>query len=249
MSAKDVYLDGLEHKLELGKRWHATWLPDASVRVGMIGQPTDRQFNRTADLTTRGIQAGISTEDGGSSIAYSTSDSVDFLVGVQGKSNVNFSGLADGEAGVKVAFHRGDAVAVSFVGLSTEQVDDEKQLAEAMVDAYGDNRLETGDCVVSRVLSAKSGFALVAADAGAEVSLKASANLGSGSVDVGSLNAAMDLKHQSKMSLAVTMPNGARPAYRMLMLDERGVFVRRPIVVAAAVATEPEYLAVVGEDS
>jgi hypothetical protein len=247
MNARNTYLDALEDKLGLGKKWHANWLPGSTIEVGMVGSFDDGQFTQTADLEARGISLELGKDqDSGGNLSYASGGAVEFRAGVQGETDVKFAGLADGEAGVKVSFSRENAVAVSFLDIRGEGARDEKKLAEDMVAAFRKDRsIEIGECVVCRVLNADSGFALVSAESAAEVDMKAKAKIGSGPVDVGSLETTFDLKSQSKMSFAATMPSGAVAAYRILKLDDVGIFVLTPVVRSALVAEPPNYLATV----
>jgi hypothetical protein len=245
MNARDTYFDALEDKLGLGRKWHANWLPGSAIEVGMVGSLDDGQFTHTANLKARGIDLEAEKDQqSGGDLSYASSGSVEFQAGVQGESEIDFAGLADGEAGVKVSFSRENAVAVSFLGTRGEGARDERKLAEDIVAAFRKDRsFEVGECVVCRVLHADSGFALVSAGSTAEVAMKANVKIGKGPIDIGSVKGALDLKSQSEMSFAATMPAGAIAAYRVLRLDDVGIFVLTPKVRAALVAEPPDYLA------
>jgi hypothetical protein len=225
-SAKDVYVNAIEGRLDLGEGWHAVWLPGARIEVGMVGRLVDDVFNVYGRLSDsdRGIHFDVDSQPQHSHLSYATQGGVDIVAKAQGSTNAAFKHIAAADAGVKFAFKQEKAVAVAFHELVEKHVASYRQLERDVVAAADDRekRMEYGDIVITHVIHAASGVALMAERSGSEVELKADVNLGDGPIDVGKVGGKLSIVTEEAMVFAATMPDGVTVAYRAGVVTTSG---------------------------
>ena len=199
----------------------------------MVGRLVDDVFNVYGRLSDpdRGIHFELDDLPQGGGLSYATQGGVDITAKAKGSTNAAFKHVAEAEAGVKFAFKREKAVAVAFQGLSQRHFKSERQVEREVVRAADDpeKRMDFNDVVITHVLRAESGLALMAERSGSEVELKVDVDLGNGPIDVGQVGGSVSIVTQESMVFAASMPNEAIVAFRAVVVTREG-FASRTVV-------------------
>jgi hypothetical protein len=231
-SARAIYEYAVEQQLDLGSFYHAVWRVGEDYDVGDLAREARGSVIVGGKLSDRDRRIHFEVgeldrrPDG---YSYATADAVSVSSKLKGQSDASFSWLSKAEAGIKVQFHKANAIALRATDVTTRRVKSERELVREMELAWYDSRrIDTGDIVITEVLRATSGLVAVSGSDEASIEVAASVSVGSGTASLGDVSGLVRTAGESKTDFSVTVPNGFTVAYRALEVDERGIFFRRP---------------------
>lgn len=104
--------------------YHATWLPDTSLRLGDVGILQDGVFVRQGDLSHFGIEFAARPDSTPSRLDYTASNNVQVTFKASGESNTALPGLPVAQAGVGFAFVRAGEFALRAEEAYEPTIDD-----------------------------------------------------------------------------------------------------------------------------
>jgi hypothetical protein len=249
VSAKDIYVEAIEKRLNLGT-YFAMWPVGQDIEVGMIGRREDKSFVPKGDLRRFETVELAPPDERPDGLNYASGRGVDVNVSTNAETGGPVSNVTDVELKAEVKFHSKDQIALRATGVRFLRVVDEREFADRIINAFYNKEVREGDQFVAAIVTAESGAAGVSADAGASMTLTGKGKLTAGTKTLGALEAGIKIGNTSKTALDVPMPNGFVVAYRILELDKKGLFWQEPVVEAvrkgitdAVDGKEPEYVA------
>jgi hypothetical protein len=245
-SAREIYIEAIEEKLDLGEWYNATWPIGADVEIGMVvAVDGDLIVRGRLSDPDRGVAFTVDDSDQRpDSYQYASEGGVDVVAKAAGEDSGTFKWIGKASAGVKLTFTSENAVAIRATNVVRRGITNERQLARAIISAWHDGRrMDTGDVIITELLQTDSGFAAVSSARGAEIEVTAKADIGTGPISLGSLDGELHIAGQSKTQFAEDVPKGFAIAYRALEVDEVGLFRRHPAIFRRGILPERDYLA------
>ena len=191
MSQYDVYRSVFRDRFGV-KTWIPAWRPGADLRLGRAGRIVGGEFVYEYDLKDRGVSLPSEQPRSESETDYqwTTENGVDISVKAAGQTDAAFQSLAKADVGFKLAFRSSDAMAIVYRGVAERHLGDQRALAERIVESWNGGpwpKMQIGDVAITSLLVASWGFAFGASQVGAEVVIRAEADLGTPAADLGSI--------------------------------------------------------------
>jgi hypothetical protein len=235
-SARLVYLDELNDRLDYPGTWHPLWDPGTPIVFGSVGRIKNGAFAAADVAVNRGVKLPADRQSGPThSKSFTSASGVSMDADVSGSTDQRFSFIGSAAAGVIFSFAAAESIALVAENALYTIVPAEKQIAERMKEALDGKRMMVGDVLVTGLLEAESGIVLISGEGTASVEATTNVNLGKGPVDIGKVSGKLSVAHRSNMQYWQPYPEGLVLAYKGLKIVDHGIlFVRwRPEVVTA----------------
>jgi hypothetical protein len=230
ISAQDKYFEAIQEGLGLGG-YYAMWPAGRPVTLGAIGKLNGRVYDPRGHLRDYVAVEQDPTDDQPHELTYGHGHGIDVTFKVGGATGAITQALADVDLAVQLTFHARDQVALRAVGVRYPQVRDARKFSRSILANIGRAHLEYGDVFVTGMITADSGAAAVSAVAGAMIELTGKGDVSPGAaVTLASLKAGISIANSSDTSLLVPMKHGFVVAVRLVSLDKKGIFKKRPII-------------------
>ncbi|KAB1141120.1 hypothetical protein F7R91_33440 [Streptomyces luteolifulvus] len=172
-------------------------------------------------LDENGIATGVpTTPDQRSQITWNSEGAVDITFKASGQSAGVFTSLADAQAGALVAFSRGNSVLVAFRDLVECRLPSQPVLATTLIRRYWAGTWPRDWCVVSHLVTARSGTILVAGEKGSVVELAANASAAMAPTTLVDIAAHVGVTRSSGLALEL-LGEHITPFFRVLRLRRR----------------------------
>ena len=197
--------------------FYASWPPGSLVEVGEIGILRDGAFIHTSHLRDHGVKFTKQTVDA-PSMRYASKGGVKFVASAKGETEKAISTIAKVDAGLKIAFTKEGALVFVLDPATDDRIKNVDAIADWLEEAYRKKVLPRDRVVISHVRRAGGGVIAMAQEAGAEVELKAAAELGSGAVTLAKVGGKLELVTANATEF-VSVPrgkSGMTPVYRFL---------------------------------
>lgn len=206
-----------------GPGYWVTWHPSSRQALGAYGTVRKRTVVPVGDLPDQDIEPATvdpRTKDG---LVWYTKGAVQVKHGATAQTGVPMANLADAQGRMLVTFTRRNAVLVVYQGLSEHRLASQPKVAAQLVDRYLAGAWELDWCVVSHLVTARSGTVLMARDKGAAIQFAAKAAAGAGPVGLADLASKAHSTYSSELACELVGAT-VTPFYRVLRLRRR--FVR-----------------------
>ncbi|MEW1773245.1 hypothetical protein [Streptomyces sp. NPDC086777] len=206
-----------------GQDYWVTWHPSSRLSLGAIGTVGHPGLVPIGELLDHGIVQPEVEPGGRDSLTWQTAGAVKVTHRAAAEAGEPTGALAAARAGTLVEFTHKNAVLVVYRGLSETRLADQPGLAKELIRRYWNGDWKTDWCVVSHLVTARSGTVLMSADKGATVELSASGSGTAGPVTLADLGTEVRATRSSALQCELV---GRRmtPFYRVLRLRRR--FIR-----------------------
>ena len=198
---------------------HASWLPGTLVEVGDIGEFHDGAFVRTSSLKAKRFSFKVESKPA-PSMRFATQNGVEFLASAKGQTSQQLGAIGKLDAGLKIKFKTANALALVLDPARDRRISDADAVAAWMETQRG-KKLKEKQVVVTHVRSATAGVIAMAREAGAEVQLRADADLGKGPISIASVSGKFGLVSSTHTEF-VSIPSGRSgmtPMFRVAGYD------------------------------
>jgi len=233
VSQYDVYRSVFRDRFGI-KSWIPAWAPGADLRPGMTGRMVAGEFVYQYDLKHRGVNVPDELPPSGKCTdhQWSTENAVNISVKASGQTDAAFQSLAAADLGFRLSFTDSDAMAIVYRNVTERHLIDQRALADEMVKSWQGGpwpKMQLGDIAITSLLVADWGFAFGASESGAEVVLRASADVGPANASLGSITGKIGVAWQRSTSVSALSPDGLVVGFRGLELRQRGLFVKKTV--------------------
>jgi hypothetical protein len=233
-SVAQLYTDGLYTKY----RFLGTWLPNAGVRLGDIGQLNRHLWAREGSLPPDSWDGRVRQGAKSPLLEWQNTDKYKIETKAAGQADPSFTGLATVDGGIAYTFDKGNAIIFHAEDLTETEVADTAPIRRWMLNEHRAGRLEPDTVAVTKVYRAKSLLVLITQSDGARVEMKTSAAIAAGSRAMARLSGDLDIVRTTGMFLQIIVhdatplfggirlrkrPWSAASARDLLLSSERGV--------------------------
>ncbi|MFJ8489119.1 hypothetical protein ACIRBZ_12250 [Streptomyces sp. NPDC094038] len=203
-----------------GPDYWVTWHPSSRLALGAVGPARYPGIVPIDKLPDDGTVPPEVTPNGRSTLTWNTEGAV--KVSFRGSAGAAdpAGALADVRAGAVVEFTRKNALLVVYRGLTETRLADQPRLAQALVRRYWAGDWDPDWCVVSHLVTARSGTVLMAADKGATVELGASGSATAGPAALADLATQVSATRSAALQCEL-VGRELTPFYRVLRLRRR----------------------------
>jgi hypothetical protein len=170
--------------------YSATWLPSVGVRPGDVGIMSGFEYRRVASLKDFGIPFVVRKSAGQARIEHATAGAVSIDLGGAVHTPPGLVPLAKGS--LRVAFSKADAVLFQASECKEFSIDDQRALAEAILQRHAANDWPDDYVVVTEVISAGLTTILISTGDEAHAEFSAAGALESGLTSL--VDARMDIR-------------------------------------------------------
>lgn len=159
-----------EVKKEIGEL--ATWPPIDHVEIGSYGELRDGKFHRIGNIRTLEWSYTTQRDQTPGDMFFSSTDKVEVAFKAAGSAAPAGSGLAIGDAGFAITFHKEGGVFFKAGGVVKEQIVDTAPIRQAMLRAYLNDKWNKRWVVITEVHEAADIVVLVSKKNGVNADLK-----------------------------------------------------------------------------
>ncbi|MFF7472595.1 hypothetical protein [Streptomyces sp. NPDC008092] len=203
-----------------GPGYWVTWHPSSRLALGAVGPARYPGIVPVDRLPDDGTVPPEVAPAGRDTLTWNTEGAVRVTYrGTAGAADP-VGGLADVRAGAVVEFTRKNALLVVYRGLAETRLADQPRLAQELVRRYWAGDWHPDWCVVSHLVTARSGTVLMAADKGATVELSASGSVTAGPAGLADLATQVRATRSSALQCEL-VGRQLTPFYRVLRLRRR----------------------------
>ncbi|MFK0158292.1 hypothetical protein ACIQVK_40280 [Streptomyces sp. NPDC090493] len=203
-----------------GPDYWVTWHPSSRRSLGTVGPARYPGIVPVDTLPDSAVEPPEVTPADRSTLTWNTEGAVRVTFQGTAEAADPAGALADVRAGAVVEFTRKNALLVVYRGLTETRLADQPRLARELVRRYWAGDWDPDWCVVSHLVTARSGTVLMAADKGATVELGVSGSAAAGPVSLADLATQVRATRSAALQCELV---GERltPFYRVLRLRRR----------------------------
>ena len=197
--------------------FHATWPPNAPLRLGDFGRVYGNVFERRSNLVH--FEVGWRTRHGRSRSNYAITTGSGTNVRLFARGGVGPAGLALAKALAAVMFDARGALLFNATGCLVDEVEDQVDLGSHILDLFMQRKWDDDWHVVTRIVKAVSTTIAIADEAGASIHLEASSD--QDQIDLADATGKLRAAALDRVSSVIVTENDLTPLIGLSRLKRR----------------------------
>jgi len=227
--------------------YFATWEPGTIRQIGEVGEMKDNEFIRITNLKNLGIEFNVLTDEVKHDLSYSSKGSVTVTQKLSGTTTPKASSLGELESGFVVEFGKEKAVLLKAIGVSTEQIDDQVALTEAIIKLYNDKKWDKKWTVITELKHAESATIIISNSANSKIEISAKGSVGNTSLNIADAELGLSVVASTGINTEIIGKKNLTPLFRLKGI-KTSLFGGNPVVKDRGLGEEADEVAETGSE-
>ena len=199
----------------------AMWLPSTVVHPGDVCDVKDDKIRVVSHLSEFGIEFEVVDMAVETGFDYSSKGEVSVQFKVKGDAAPPGSELAVDEAGVSMSFGRTNAVVLQLANCTGQRLKSLHKVGQQVLDLHRDDAWPEGYVVVNETVTAGASTIVISNAKEASMDLVAKGAVGSGPLQLASLDAGLETKRASSIGIQIVAKPGLTPLAQFAGVQRR----------------------------
>ncbi len=199
-------------------KYRATWDPTKQLKIGYIGKLENGVLNIYSSLGKEGIAIESSVEENGSSMDYTSHDSVSITAKISGTAPAAGSVLSETDAGFSFEFSGDNSIVFQTGNHRTHQLINLAEIEEAILEKYREGNWAKDWVIVTEVIEVDAATIIISNSSNGRLELKASASIGLNKMTLTDAALNLSVAREQGSTLKYIAQNGLTPLYRVMGL-------------------------------
>ena len=208
-----------QYTKEIRQQWDysATWLPNETVELGVVGSLKDFKFSPQTTLDDLRINMGRTEPCAAKSdYYYQSKNGVSVTAKASGDAKIPGSNLAVSDAGFSIKFSQNKATVFRILGCTGARIINLDPLINEILSRYKNKQWADDRVVVIEVVKASSGTILVSKSSNTQVDLAATVKVDMGPLDLANAKAEFNIEKSQDLAFYCIAQNGLTPLFKAL---------------------------------
>jgi len=232
MAIHDSYTKEILEQLN----YNATWLPTVQLAPGDLCDLRGHEMQVVSNLAEFEIPFELEDPAVETDIEYSSEGAVSINFKASGDPPPAGSLLDLNDAGVSLSFSRSQAVVLRMAKCSSRRIKSLQKVGELVLARHNAGTWPEGYAVVTEIVAAGASTIIISNGKSAGLDLTAKAGVGTGALNLASLDAGLQVKRESKIGAKFVAVPGLTPLVRVSGIQKRFL---RPVRFRGAEGTLP----------